>query len=152
MSEGEPIMQTGARVDQVERYKFEVHFPGEPFPNLVVDEPLPVGRNAGPSPVRVLAAAVGHCMSSTLYNTLERARIPSTPVRTTVRVEIGPNANSRRRVRKMALEIQAAPRDETDRERFEHCVSIFEDYCTVSGAVREGIVLVTRVIPPTGSA
>lgn len=147
MGETERKAERKAELDEVEKYRFTVTFPGAPFGPIIVDEPLPVGGNAGPSPVDTLAAAVGHCMSSTLYNTLERAHVPSTPIRTTVSVEMGPNANGRRRVRRMEVEIDAAPLDEKDRERFDRSISIFEDYCPVSGAVREGVTIVTMVRP-----
>ena len=49
------------------------------------------------------------------------------------------------------LRIETAPLDEGDRERFEHGASIFEQYCPVSGAVREGVVIQLRIRPP-GSA
>ena len=35
-----------------------------------------------------------------------------------------------------------------DRTRFDRCVEVFQDYCTVSGAVREGIEIRTTVVPP----
>jgi len=37
--------------------------------------------------------------------------------------------------------------DEADRSRFDHCVEIFQDFCTVSGAVREGLRIDGRVGP-----
>jgi len=147
MVESVPAPQDQADLEQVEKYEFTVRFPGSLHPPLVVDEPAPVGANRGPDPVQVLAAAVGHCMSSTLFNTLERAHVPSTPFHTTVRTEVGLNANGRRRVLSMALTIEAAPVNENDRERFQHCVSIFEDFCTVSGAVREGVKISAAVRP-----
>jgi uncharacterized OsmC-like protein len=87
----------------------------------------------------VLALAVGHCMSSTLVNTLVRAHVRVTPLRTSVRATIGVNERGRRRVRGLTVKIATRPIDEADRERFDHCVEIFPDYCTVSGAVREGV-------------
>lgn len=132
---------------QVEKYQFTVAFPGAPFPGLTVDEPVPVGRDAGPDPVRSLAMAVGHCMSSTLVSTLERAHVAVSPLRTTVRATVGVNERGRRRVRELRVEIHTQPLDEADRARFDHCVEIFADYCTVSGAVREGVPIESRVTP-----
>ncbi|MCI4372751.1 MAG: OsmC family protein [Thermoplasmata archaeon] len=134
-------------LEQVEKYRFEVRFPEQPFVPLIVDEPPPVGGGAGPSPVQSLAMAVGHCMSSTLVSTLERAHVAVSPLRTVVSVEVGRNEKGRLRVRHLSLEIQTAPVRAEDRERFDHCVAIFEDFCTVSGAVREGIPIQTKVGP-----
>ena len=124
---------------QVEKYQFAVTFADAPFPGLTVDEAPPVGADRGPNPVQALAMAVGHCMSSTLVNTLERARVRVTPLRTIVTATVGVNEHGRRRVRHLKVEITTRPMDETDRARFEQCVRIFPEYCTVSGAVREGI-------------
>lgn len=137
-----------AELEQVERYQFRATYPGQPFGPLFVDEPAPTGGNRGPGPARTLATAVGHCMSSTLVNTLARAHVDVTPLRTTVRVEVGRNDRNRLRVRRLTLEIATRPLHEEDRSRFDHCVSIFEDFCTVSGAVREGIPIDARVAPP----
>jgi uncharacterized OsmC-like protein len=131
----------------MEKYEFTVTFAEAPFPGLTVDEPPPVGGDAGPNPVQSLTMAIGHCMSSTLFNTLERAHVPVTSLRTTVRATIGVNERGRRRVRELRVEIHTQPLDEADRARFDHCVEIFEDFCTVSGAVREGVPIKSRVSP-----
>jgi uncharacterized OsmC-like protein len=132
---------------QVEKYEFTVAFPDAQFPAIRVDESPPVGQGVGPNPVQSLAMAVGHCMSSTLVNTLERARVPVAPITTTVRATIGVNDQGRRRVRELRVEIRTRPLREEDRARFDHCVEIFADFCTVSGAVREGIRIDSRVGP-----
>jgi uncharacterized OsmC-like protein len=137
------------RVDltQVEKYRFTIEFAQAPFPGLTLDEPPPAGGDAGPNPTQSLAMAVGHCMSSTLVNTLSRARIAVTPLTTTVTATIGPNAQGRRRVRELHVEIRTRPLNEADREQFDRCVEIFADYCTVSGAVREGVAIDHKVTP-----
>ncbi|MGA8542731.1 MAG: OsmC family protein [Thermoplasmata archaeon] len=139
-----------SRVDlsQVEKYRFTIEFAGAPFPGLTLDEPPPAGGDAGPNPVQSLAMAVGHCMSSTLVNTLGRARIAVAPIRTTVTATVGVNEKGRRRVRELHVEIRTRPLNEADRAQFDHCVEIFADYCTVSGAVREGVTIESRVSPP----
>jgi uncharacterized OsmC-like protein len=135
-------------VAQVERYRFEVAYPETGLQPLTVDEPVPVGTGAGPDPARALAGAVGHCLSTTLFNTLERSRVPSTPIRTAVTLTFGRNGAGRKRVTGLDVRIECAPLDEADRERFNRGVSIFEDYCTVTGSVREGIQVRTEIRPP----
>jgi uncharacterized OsmC-like protein len=134
-------------LEQVEKYRFTVAFLDAPFPGLTVDEPPPTGGDRGPNPVQSLAMAVGHCMSSTLVSTLDRAHVRVTPLHTTVRATVGVNDQGRRRVRRLQVEIATQPMDEADRSRFDHCVEIFPDFCTVSGAVREGIPIDHRVGP-----
>ena len=134
-------------LEQVEKYQFTVVFADAPFPGLTVDEAPPAGGDKGPNPTQSLALAVGHCMSSTLVNTLSRAHVAVAPLHTTVRATVGPNDQGRRRVRHLDVQIVTHPLDEADRERFDHCVAIFADFCTVSGAVREGIPIEHRVQP-----
>ena len=134
-------------LEQVERSEFKVSFPRSPFSGVVVDESTPVGNDRGPNPVQSLAMAVGHCMSSTLVNTLERAHVRVTPLQTTVRTVVSANAQGRRRVQQLSVSIATQPVDEADRSRFEHCVEIFADFCTVSAAVREGIPIHHTVGP-----
>ncbi len=147
--EEHPVVEVG--LEQADRYEFRASFPGMSFPAWLVDEPPPLGGARGPNPSRTLAVALGHCLSSSLFYGLERARVASSPIRTRVRVDLGRNDRGRLRVRTVAVEIEAAPLRPEDRERFDHVVSIFEDYCTVSAAVREGIRVTARVRPPTGS-
>jgi organic hydroperoxide reductase OsmC/OhrA len=132
-------------LEQVEKYRFTVVFADAPFPGLTVDESPPAGADRGPNPTQSLAMAVGHCMSSTLVNTLERAHVRVTPLHTTVRATVGVNDRGRRRVQRLTVEIQTQPLDEADRARFDHCVEIFADFCTVSGAVRDGVQIDHRV-------
>jgi uncharacterized OsmC-like protein len=138
---------------QVERYRFTVTYPGSTLGPQTVDEAPPVGAGGGPDPVQALAATLGHCLSSTLFNTLERAHVRSTPIRTTVTVTLGRNARGRKRVTGVEVRIACAPLDEADRGRFQRGVAVFEDYCTVTGSVREGVPVVAHVTPATlGSA
>ena len=50
---------------QQKDYQFDVDFGGG-IPVLVADEPAPLGSGQGPSPVQLLAAAVGNCLSDSL--------------------------------------------------------------------------------------
>lgn len=43
------------QLEQVGKYKFAVTFAEAPFPGMIVDEPLPIGGEAGPNPVQALA-------------------------------------------------------------------------------------------------
>ncbi|MFY9716708.1 MAG: OsmC family protein [Thermoplasmata archaeon] len=132
-------------LEQVEKYQFTVSFSDAPFSGFTVDEPPPTGGDRGPNPVQALAMAVGHCMSSTFVNTLERAHVRVSPIHTTVRATVGSNDQGRRRVLRLVVEIATHPIEEADRARFDRCVEIVPDFCTVSGAVREGIPIDHRV-------
>jgi hypothetical protein len=47
-------------------FKFKAEFDMAGVPSIVVDELIPIGENAGPSPTLLLSVAVGHCLSSSL--------------------------------------------------------------------------------------
>lgn len=133
---------------QVERYRFELTYPGTSLLPETVDEGPPLGGGSGPDPALALAGAVGHCLSSTFFNTLERSRVRATPLRTTVVLAFGRNTKGRKRVAAMDVTIECAPLDPADREKFDRAASIFEDYCTVTGSVREGVQVQAAVRPP----
>ncbi len=56
-------------------YRFKVEFDVNSVPNLVVDEMKPFGEGLGPNPTRLLSAAVGHCLSSSLLYCLDKAKV-----------------------------------------------------------------------------
>jgi len=53
-------------------YAFRVDFRDEPASSLFTDEPRPLGNGGGPSPSRMLAAAVVNCLASSLLFCLAR--------------------------------------------------------------------------------
>jgi len=48
------------RVEQIDGFAFRVSFDKTQFATLSTDEPAPLGRDTGPNPARILAAAVGN--------------------------------------------------------------------------------------------
>ena len=57
--------QETVRLVQRQDYQFTMAFGGD-APEWLADEPPPLGQGAGPSPVQLLAAAVGNCLSDSL--------------------------------------------------------------------------------------
>ena len=56
---------------QEKDYRFQVAFE-DGVPELTVDEPPPLGSATGPSPVQLLTAAVGSCLSDSLLFALRK--------------------------------------------------------------------------------
>jgi hypothetical protein len=54
------------RLNRIAGYQFRADFGDDGIPSLVVDEPAPLGGGTGPNPARLLATAVGNCLSSSL--------------------------------------------------------------------------------------
>ncbi len=131
--------------------EFAVEFPGEALAPLTVDEPPPVGRGAGPNPARLLAAAVGHCLSASLLFCLEKSRVRVAELRTTVRGRLARNERGRWRIAALAVQLDPTIA-EPDRERAERCLELFEDFCIVTASVRQGVEISVEVLPARASS
>lgn len=121
-----------------DRYQFAVTFDGPSGTQLTMDEPAPLGDDSGPNAVRVLGAAIGHCLSASLLFCLKKARVDVTGLRTTVTGSIIRNDNGRLRVNDIRVRLAPAIRPE-DRQRISRCLDVFEDFCIVTQSVRQGI-------------
>jgi uncharacterized OsmC-like protein len=126
------------RLKLLKGYKFNVEFDKEDIPDLMVDEAEPIGGDDGPSPTRLLAAAVGHCTSSSLVYCLQKARIEVIDLETTVKTSVARNEEGRWRVAGIDVQLRLEI-DEKDKKRAPICLKIFEDYCTVTQSIRKGI-------------
>ena len=133
---------------QLADYRFENRF-GADVPALHTDEPAPLGTGQGPSPVQLLCAAVGNCLSDSLLFALRKFKQAPEPLRCVVRAEVGRNAENRLRVLRMDADLHlcvpAAALEHLDR-----VLASFEAYCTVTQSVGQGIAIHTRVWDATG--
>jgi uncharacterized OsmC-like protein len=119
-------------------YSFGVEFDVEGASSLLVDEQKPIGESLGPNPTRLLSAAVGHCLSSSLLYCLHKAKVRVKSLNTTVTTDIWRNKEGHLRIRNIDVQIHMDVNDE-DKARVPRCLDIFEDYCTVTESVRKGI-------------
>ncbi|HUK85153.1 MAG TPA: OsmC family protein [Candidatus Acidoferrum sp.] len=122
----------------LEGYRFKVEFDVEGVPNLVVDEMKPIGEGLGPNPARLLSAAVGHCLSSSLLYCLGKAKIKVKKLDTLVKANVERNEDGYLRVAGLDVKIHLEVNEE-DKLRVPRCLSVFENYCTVTQSVRKGI-------------
>lgn len=139
MSESNVHIQLQQRKD----YQFDVTFGGD-VPNVMGDEPAPLGSGQGPSPVQFLAAAVGNCLSDSLLFALRKFKQAPEPIHCDVHAEVGRNAEGRVRVLAikavLTLGVPAASLEHLDR-----VLSQFETYCTVTQSVGQGIPIAIEV-------
>lgn len=130
-------------------YRFDVQFGGD-SPVLTTDEPPPLGMGLGPSPVQLLSAAVGNCLSDSLLFALRKFKQAPEPIRCQIISEVGRNADNRLRVLKMTavmtLGVPAAQLEHLDR-----VLETFEQYCTVTQSVGQGIPVELQVFDTTGA-
>ena len=126
------------KLQMIDNYKFNVHSDLDYIPDFVVDETKPDGEGTGPNPTRLLSAAVGHCMSSSLIYCLKKARIPVQNMNTTVKTNLYRNENGRLRIQSIDIQIELKVSKE-DESRVHRCLDLFEDYCTVTQSIRKGV-------------
>lgn len=127
------------KLEQVKDYEFTVVFDKESMGTITMDEPDPIGSERGPNASRVLAAAVGGCLSSSLLFCLQKSRVPLKHVSTNVQTILVRNEAGRMRVQGIKVDIKADAMNEQDRKRMKQCLDIFEDFCIVTQSVRNGI-------------
>jgi len=139
MSEQAPRVQ----LRQLQDYRFEIDF-GAGVPRLTGDEKPPLGQGQGPTPVQLLAAAVGNCLSDSLLFALRKFKQAPEPITCTVTAEVGRNPQGRLRVlslkAELTLGVPAAGLEHLDR-----VLAQFEDFCTVASSISQGIPVVVEV-------
>jgi uncharacterized OsmC-like protein len=137
------------RLAQRHDYQFEVRY-GPEVPVVVGDEPPPLGQGAGPSPIELLASAVGNCLSSSLLFALRKFKQQPEPLSAEVTAEIGRNAENRLRVlalrARLTLGVPGASLDHVDR-----VLGQFEQFCTVTQSVAAGIPVTVEVFDSQGA-
>ena len=123
-------------LERQDGYRFLVDF-HDGRPPLEVDEQPPIGDGNGPNPARLLAAAVGHCLSASMLFCLQKSRVDVSSMRTDVRARVARNERGRLRVTEITVELH--PEVGSDHGRLARCRELFEDYCVVTASVRGGL-------------
>lgn len=134
---------------QQQDYQFRIDY-GPGLPPVLSDEPAPLGQGQGPSPEQLLASAVGNCLSASLLFALRKFKQAPEPIRCEVQARVGKNAEGRTRVLGLSahlhLGVPAAGLEHLDR-----VLATFEDYCTVTQSVRQGIEVTVQVSDSEGA-
>jgi uncharacterized OsmC-like protein len=142
-------MSHTVQLDQQEDFRFAIRF-GEALPPLDADEAPPLGKGAGPTPVQLLAAAVGNCLSDSLLFALRKFKQAPEPIRTTVEPTVGRNAENRLRVQRLAVKLTlGAPA--ASLQHLDRALAQFEGFCTVAESVRQAIPVDVEVYDSTGA-
>ena len=133
---------------QEKDFRFAIDF-GAGVPVLYGDEAPPLGGGTGPSPEQLLAAAVGNCLSDSLYFALRKFKQDPGGIATLVKASVGRNTDGRLRVRQ--IEVAAtlgAPAASI--EHLDRALAQFEDLCTVAQSVGQGIPIAVSVYDGAG--
>lgn len=119
-------------------YRFRVKFDMENLASLILDEPPPLGEAAGPNASRILSTAVGKCLAASLTYCLRRSRAEVKKMSAEVTTTISRNEKGRLRVTDINVKLTPSVGEE-DQPKLERCIGLFEDFCTVSQSVKNGI-------------
>jgi uncharacterized OsmC-like protein len=143
----EPAGDFTLHIEQVAGFDFRVRFDKERYADLYIDEPSPLGGDTAPNPVRILAAAIGDCLSASLVFCLKRRGVVATGLRSEVHVQLVRNEHKRLRVGKVDVTIH--PGESISDEALQACLESFEDFCVVTQSVRDGIDVGVKVTRPS---
>jgi organic hydroperoxide reductase OsmC/OhrA len=127
------------KVKLIKGYQFKVTFPGVKGEGFEMDEPAPLGALDGPNASRVLAASIANCLSASLLFCLSKSKVEVDDIETDAEPKVERNEEGYWRVKKVDVSIRVKLHEPADRNRVNRCLKIFENYCVVTGAVRDGI-------------
>ena len=133
---------------QVGEYEFNVRFDGA-FGELMTDEPPPLGQGHGPNPSRLLATAVANCLAASLLFALRKFGNKPAPLTAKARATIARNEGGRWRVPHIEVDLQLADAM-ASLQHLDRVLAQFEDFCVVTGSVRQGVAIDVRVLDPEG--
>ena len=112
-----------------------------------MDEPDPVGGDVGPNASKVLAAAMGNCLTASLLFCLNKARAEVGGIETNVEGRMRRNEKGRWRIAEINVDISPEMDMEYFGSQYERCSKLFEDFCIVSKSIEEGIPVNVQVKP-----
>jgi organic hydroperoxide reductase OsmC/OhrA len=133
-------------LEHVDGYRFagQASEDGRPHGELFYsDEPDPVGEASAPATPALLAAAVGHCLSASLLEVLRHAHLEVESLSTQVVSVVRANSDGLPRIDHVDVVIRPVLAAFGPRAR--RCEEVFEQYCTVSSSVRQGVDIRVRV-------
>ena len=136
-------------LEHLEGYEFKVRFDWEDAADVVMDEPPPLGGQHGPNASRMLAAAAANCLSASLLFCAAKQDVPPGSLHTSVTCRLV--RNERKRLRVGGLDVRITVSDDIARSaRMDRCKELFEDFCVVTGSIRQGIPVAVEVVDEEG--
>jgi uncharacterized OsmC-like protein len=105
-----------------------------------IDEEHPEEANMeGPNPSRMLGMAILGCLSASFIFCLKKKEFKVDDLKAEAELTIARNEKGFWRVKKIGVNIKPKIDDPDVKKRADQCKKMFEQYCTVTQAVREGI-------------
>lgn len=136
-------------LEQEENYQITARFDWKKAADLLMDEPPPLGEASGPNASRLLAAAAANCLSASLLYCLAKEEPPANSLKTEATCVM--IRNNKKRLRIGGMEVKLVVREAlVNSKRFDRCKELFEDFCIVSGSIRDGIPISVSVQDENG--
>ena len=126
-------------------YRFEARFDDPDIPVLLTDEAPPLGGNAGPSPVRLLAVAVANCLAASLLFAMRKFKNDPGLLRTVATVHMARNPQNRLRVGRIAVDLHLGT-SASAITMLDRVLGQFEEFCVVTQSVRPAFPVDVRVL------
>lgn len=130
-------------------YRFANRF-GPDMPVVFADEPPPLGTGTGPSPMQLLAAAVGNCLAASLLFALKKFKQSPEPIQAVASATEGRNEQKRLRVQRLHVRLTLGV-PARGLQNLDRVLDQFEEYCTVTQSVRQGIPVDVEVYDSEGA-
>jgi organic hydroperoxide reductase OsmC/OhrA len=128
-------------------FRFRADFDDEQHPPLWLDEPPPLGKDTAPNASRVLAAAIGASLASSLLFSLRKAGADVESLEGHVHVELTRDAEGGLRIGRVDVVLDPAVAAQ-HRKLLEKTIATFEAFSIVTRSVRSGIDVRVEVGPP----
>ena len=138
-------------LEQDTAYGFRIRFDDAAIPELLSDEPPPLGEGRGPNPSALLLAGVANCLGASLLFALRKFKNAPGPIRAEITGRKQRNAEGRWRIPRAEVTITLSDKA-ADLGNFERVMAQFEEFCIVTQSVREGIAVDVTVIDADGMA
>lgn len=136
-------------LEQTRDYRFLVRFDWPEVAPVAVDTDAPLGGRNGPDAERLLAAAVGNCLTASLLFALRKFKQTPGPLRTEASGSLVRNERGRLRIGDLRVTIHLAETAE-ELHHLDRAAAQFEDFCTVTESIREGIPVSVEVRDAAG--
>lgn len=140
MSEHKNVRVT---LSQLDGYAFRIDF-GNDLPELLSDEPAPLGNDRGPNPSRLLLASVANCLAASLLFALRKFKNEPGQLQAVVTGAMERNAEGRWRIPRAKVELQLGEAAAAHAQ-IERVLAQFESFCVVTQSVRDGIAVDVEV-------
>ena len=142
-------MSNTVELEQQENFRFAIRF-GDAIPALDADEAPPLGKGAGPTPVQLLAAAVGNCLSDSLLFALRKFKQVPDPIHAVVEAIVERNPENHLRVQRIAVRLTVGVLG-SSLQHLDRALAQFEDFCTVAQSVRQAVPIEVEVYDSQGA-